>query len=363
MAEHDITQTTYTSMDTRVTDYSVTPMTIDAAGEQKETYWDNFKWSQYLGYYKTIPELKSAINALATWILGQGYDTDTRNRVILENITGWGEDTFTSILWNMIVTKKVAGDSFAEIIRDEKTGILLNLKPLGPESVRIVCNRKGKIIRYEQRSKTGTKEPKRTFRPEEILHLCNDRIADEIHGTSIIEACQWVIDARNEAMSDYRRILHRSSIRIMYVDEDDKTRLADLKRDYAEAIKKGELLLLPGKKEQYPIEDLNPPAPETFLGPIRYYEGFFYQALGVPKVILGGTAENTEASAKISVVVYEPTFIREITELEMDIWNQLGIRITIKKQPSLMDNMQDLESKNQAQVGFQPNDTIAGRGK
>ena len=355
----DIRQSSYSDMSSRVPDYSVDTKQIDGVGEQKETYWDNSKWTQYLGYYKQIPELKSAINALATWVLGQGYDTDPGTKPILEGITGWGEDTFTSILWNMLVTKKIAGDAFSEILRNPK-GTLLNLKPLDPGSVRIVCNRKGRIIRYEQRSKTGSKEPNRIIMPKDMLHLSNDRIADEIHGVSVIEACEWVILARNEAMSDYRRILHRTTIRVMEVDEDDKTKLTNLKKDYAEAIKNGELLLVP--KGSGAFQDLAPPQTQHIEW-IRYLENFWYQALGVPKVILGGTAENTEASAKVSVIVYEPTFVREITELEQDIWNQLAIRFTIKKQPSLMDNMQSLEGKNQAQTGFQPNDVTAGVGK
>ena len=149
----------------------------------------------------------------------------------------------------------------------------------------------------------------------------------------------------------------------MYVDEDDKTRLTNLKTDYAEAINKGELLIIPTSPKDAKFEDLTLPPVDSFLGWIRYLENHFYQALGVPKVILGGTAENTEASAKVSYIVYEPVYTREIIELEMDLWNQLGIKIKIRKQPSMMDNMQSDEMKNTGQTGFQPNDVMAGAGK
>jgi hypothetical protein len=163
-----------------------------------------------------------------------------------------------------------------------------------------------------------------------------------------------------ELLTDKRRILHRSTIRVMEVDEDDPVKLANLKRDFASAINKGEVLLVP--KGTGALQDLSAPTSEH-LEFARYIENKLYQNMGIPKVILGGTAENTEASAKVSVVVFDPIFQREIYELEKDLWNQLGIRITINKQPSLMDNMQTDEAKNTGQVGFQPNDVTYGSGK
>lgn len=268
----DIRQTDTTSMDTRVTDYSVAAKQTDSVGEQDETTWQNAKWTQYFGYYKKIPELKKAIDALATWTLGKGYTSDDRTRIILENISGWGEDTFNSIVWNMLIIKKINGDAFAEIIRS-KDGTLINLKPLDPASIKIVCNRQGRIKRYEQTIKTGDKSTTRKIPVFDMLHLCNDRVADEIHGTSVIEACEEVILSRNEAMADWRRILHRSTIRIMEVDEDDKTKLTQLKRDYSDAIKDGELLIIP-KGTTAPPVDLTPPN-TAHLEQIRYLENFF----------------------------------------------------------------------------------------
>lgn len=353
----DIRNTTTADLSS-VPNFSVATKQTDGSTGNGETYYDNPNFTKWHGYYKSIPELKTPLNALATWVLGQGYTCQSmRDKVILDHITGAGEDTFLSILWNSLVVMKFNGDFYAEIIRDD-VGIQ-NLKPLYPASMRIVFNDKGKIIRYEQRSRTPGGEPKK-FKPEEIFHRMNDRIADEIHGTSICEAVQWVIDARNEALADKRRMLHLSTIRVMEVDEDDPTKYATLSAQYAAAIKNGTVLLVP--KGTGAITDLTAPNSEHLVW-IQYLENFFYQALGVPKVIVGGTAENTEASAKVSVIVYEPTFTREITELENDVWNQLGIRIKINKQPSLMDNMQSQEAKNPNQAGFKPNDVTAGSGK
>ena len=357
MADTDIRQTDQTSMATRVKNFSVAPRATDGAQDINETTWDNSEFTKWFGIYKAIPEYKTAINAFATWVIGKGWATDNRTTTILENITGWGEDTFQSIMWNMIVTKKVGGDAFAEIIRNDK-GTLINLKPLDPSVIRIVVNKKGIIKRYEQKSKAGGKDTFRIIPKEKMLHLCNDRVADEIHGTSITESIEWVINARNEAMDDKRRILHRSTIRIMEVDIDNTSRLANLKRDYAEAVNKGELLLIPKGTQE--MKDFAPPQTDH-LEYIRYLENFFYQALGVPKVILGGSEEFTESSAKIGYLTFEQVYSREVSELIADLWNQVAIRITINKPASIKNELLNSESKTKEQTGFQPNDTQAGK--
>lgn len=362
MGNFDIQQTTYTDLSSVVEDYSVDRATTDGIQEGGETSYQDTNWPEYFGYYKQIPELKKAIDAYATWVLGKGYKSlDADTKVILESITGWGEDTFLSVLWNMIVVKKISTiGAFAEIIRDEETGELVNIKPLDPSSMKTIVGKDGRLKRYEQVTKIGGKKSIIKFQPHEILHLVNDRVADEIHSTSVIESVKWVIDARQEAMADVRRMLHRSTIRIMEVEEEDKKRLAQLKLDYAQAIKKGELLLVP--KDTGKLQDLS--APNTqHLEWIRYLENFFYQALGVPKVILGGSEEFTEASSKISYLTYEQIYTREVVELEADLWNQCGIKIKFNKPASLKNELLDSEQKNTGQVGFQPSDSRAGVGE
>lgn len=348
----DITQTD--TITPTISDYSPDSKTSDGIYSQKENKWINTDFAKYYGFYDSVGEYKSAINSYATWTIGQGYTADTATEVILENITGWGEDTFLSIMWNMLVVKKFGGDAYAEIIRNEETGTLLNLKTLNPERMAHISNNKGLLERYEYTQSDGKTKP---FLPNKILHFCNDRVLDEPHGTATTKAVEWVIEALEEVRRDWRRISHRSAVRVLYVEEDDKTRRANLKADYAEAIKKGDVVILPGSAKDYQFTDLTPPSVEVYLGWMRYLENHFYQALGVPKVVLGGTQENTEASAKVGVLVYEPVWTREISELEADVWNQLAIRIKVNKQPSLNDNMQTQENKNQAQTGFQPNDT------
>lgn len=351
----DLSQSTYTDMTNTVEVYEPTDRSPDNAQDQKENYWHNAEFPKFFGYYKEIPELKKAIDAYSTWVLGKGFTTNRYTQRVLDNIKGWGEDTFNSILWNMVVMKKVNGDAFAEIIREETTGRLINIKPISPSRMRVVVNAKGKITSYDYMDSKNQKL-EHSYKPNEILHLCNDRVADEIHGTSVIEAVKWVIDARNEAMRDWRKISHRSSLRILYADvAEDKVK--DLKTQYQQSKDKDELLILTVKKGDAEFMDLTLPPADQFLSWIRYLENFFYQAVGIPKVILGGSEEFTEASSKISYLTYEQIYTREVVELQADLYNQLGIRIEFNKPASLKSEMLNSEEKNTGQVGFQPNDT------
>jgi len=352
--ENNITQTTTTELNSKVDDFSVNSQTLDEQGKQKETYWDSPNFHEYLGYYKQIPELKKAIDALCYWVAGKGYKTDISTKLLLEDINGWGEDSFQSILQNMLTIKKVNGDAFAEIIRNDN-GTLINLKPLNPSNIRIVVNNKGIIIRYDELN--SKRSVTRSYKPSDVFHLSNDRVGNEIHGISSVEACKWVIDARNEAMNDWRRISHRATIRVLYVDEDDTARLNNLKRDYANAINKGELMILPTKKEAASFEDLTLPPHRAFLDWIQYLENFFYQAVGIPKIILGGSQEFTEASSKIGYLTFEQVYMTEQRLLEDDVWNQLALRIEFERPISLKDDVVESEAKNTGQVGMQPNET------
>jgi hypothetical protein len=358
MPDTDLLQTTTTALKSGVADFSLGGAAIDEAGDQSETYWYNSEWKQRLAYYNEIPDIKQAVDSLAKWSFGKGYKTENDIlKVDLEKVSGWGEDTFDSIMMNMLIVKKVNGDAFAEIIK--KKGHLLNLKPLNPETIRTVVNRKGIIIRYDELTTKGNKV-RRSYQPEEIFHISNDRIANEIHGKSIIESTKWAIDAKQEAIRDWRRVLHRTTIRVMYIDADDTTRLNTIKTQYKEAIKNGELMIIPAKRGEAEFEDITTPPIQPFLDWVRYLDNYINRALGVPTIILGGSDQGaTEAQSKVGYLVFEVPYTVEQRLMEQDIWNQLSINITFNRPVSLKEETQANESANTGQLGIQPNEVEA----
>lgn len=336
--------------------YSPDAKSTDGVSLTDENYYDNQNFSTYYGYYSSIALMKKAIDAFATWVLGKGYETDSRTQVTLNNIQGRGDEDFADIMWNMLVIKKVNGDSYAEVIRADD-GRLINIKPLNPENIRVVYNKKGIIKHYEDR-RTGNQFP-----TNKILHFCNDRLADELGGTSVVPAVKFAVEAKQEAMERYKRILYLSTVRILYIDENDKTRLSNAKESYKDGIEKGDIVIFPFSKQDGEFQDLTVPPVGAFLEWMRYLDNEIFLDIGTPKVIMGSVDSIPESGGKISYLSYEQIYSRETRNLEADLWNQLGIKIKINPPASIAEGVTDEAAKNKAQTGFQPNDINAAKGK
>lgn len=361
MPETDIGSLDYTSMNSMSDfDYSVPTVMTDGAGDSNETEWQNSAWTSQLGYYKAIPELQVAIDAKATWTVGKGYTSNPITELLLMSITGNGVDTFNTILENMIRTYHIGGDSYAEIIRDE-SGQLVNLKPLDPSVMKIIANSKGLIKRYEQTSKIMNKTI-RKFKPEQIFHISRNRVADEIHGVSLIDAVENIILMRNEAMNDYKKVLHRNiqPVRIWNVDTDDPGEIAAFKAKVDQATKDQENILVP--KGTVEIDQASV-APNSTLNPLPWIQTlnqYFFQATGVPQIIVGGAQEITEASAKIAYLAFEQTIKEEQLYIEEEVLNQLNLEIELEFPASLENEMLSSKAKSETMQASTPEDTGLG---
>lgn len=366
MSQYNVGNTRTTDMSNTLENFSVAALTPEGATGADETEWINTKWNQWFGYYKKIPELKRAIDAKAVWTVGRGFTADPEITVILDHIQGNGLDTFNTILKNMIITMHIGGDAFCEIIRDGETGELINIKPLDPGSIKIIFNKEGIVKRYEQVNKIPNKAPVVVkFNPNEILHFSKDRVADEIHGTSVVESVEETILRRNEAMTDMRTLMHRNVKPVVTweVDTDDTGKMAEFQNKVDEALKKAENLVIPKESAKWSILSVPPNATLNPMPWIEYNEDFFYKAVGVPSVILGGSKEFTEATAKISYLVFEQEVKDSQMYIESQMWQQLAMRIDLETPTSLKNELLQSESKNTGQVGFQPNEVNAATGQ
>jgi len=355
MAETDIGKAIASSLATAMTDYSVTAQETDGQQDQKETTWQMTDWSTNYGYYLTIPELQTAVDAKANWTIGAGFTADEPTEMLLTGIKGNGKDSFNSIISNMIRTYTVAGDAFAEIIRDED-GVLVNLKPLDPSSIVIVQNRKGRIIRYEQVSKT--KNANRKFESDEILHLSRKRMADSIHGISVVPSVQFIINARNEAMTDWKRVLHRNvdPLWIFHLDTDDTSKIAEFKTKMDNARAGGENMYIP---KGAVVPELVTTASNASLNPLAWINqlnDYFFQAVNVPQIIIGNAKEFTDASGKIVYLSFEQSVKGEQLYIEEQILGQLNISIELTFPASLQNELLSSNEKDKGMQAVQPND-------
>lgn len=353
MPNLDINSATTTNFEGTVSKVTISPVTPDQQGTQEEIPWDFPDADKHNSYYQ-IPEIRSLLSVYSQRLCGLGYDCSPIDRVILEHVSGTGEDTFTSILRQAKEEAKIFGDSFTEIVTDEESEILVNLKRLYTGNMRLVRNPQGLIERYELRSNTpGGKNIK--FKPEQILHFTNSKVGSEIHGTSIALILKKILDAKNQALDDEITIRHRDkALGIVYYDTDDAGKISYANSQIEKAVNKGEMVGLP--KDTALIEAFPSKPPSDRIGYLQYLDNLFYQVGGIPKVLV--TSEGfTEAGGKAGLLAFEPNEISEKVLLEEQLWNQLGIRIKFKRAPSLLGDAVGTEQKNAGQTGIQPNET------
>ena len=311
--------------------YSVT-----AAGDTTETEYQNTNWTTQHGAYLEVSELAGMIDRKAQYIVGKGFKVKGlltgKKKKLLENIKGNGLDTFNTIMYNNVRTYTIGGDSFNEIIRNSR-GELVNLKPLNPSTVKIHADDKGMIKSYEvfpiRSNPLGTSENASvTFQPNEIFHLAYNRVADQIHGQSVMDKLMPIIEMRGEAMRDLRVVFHRyvKPLLISSVDTDDTAEITSYKNKLDEAMEKGENMVVP-KGVVDNIEKISIPQFSTLdpLPWLKLLQDEFLKAEGVPRVVLAIGEAGSDAESKImylswqQIVEFNQMFVEEQTKAQLGI--------------------------------------------
>ncbi len=340
--------------------YSVSKNSLDSPQLITETEYMNDNWNQQLGYFNQIPELTATINSKATWTIGKGFKADEITTMLLDTIKGNGIDTFNTILENMIRTYYIGGDSYAEIIRDDENN-LINIKPLNPVRIKIVANKQGLVDRYEDHFAGKVTK----FKPDKIFHLSRNRIGDQMHGVSVIDSVENIILARNESITDYKQVMHDNvTPRWKFkLKTDDPTEIAAYKAKMDLATKTVSTNIY----EPFDVSEseLITVAPNATLDPKAWIEAqgdFFYEAVGVPQIILGGSGEFTEASAKIAYLAFQQNIEEEQLFIEEQVLSQLNLVIELEFPASLENELLSDKAKDGPQ-SINPSETTAGEGQ
>ncbi len=354
MAEPNLSNATTTDFTNQVPDFIVESMALDVANsDESETFVYYEKATQNFGYLFNHPQASSPIYSLATWSFGRGWTSEDRQmEVILPKIDGDGKDTFDEIIWNQEAIKLNQGDSFADIIRNEK-GTLVNLIPISPERMKTIYTG-ARIKRYEVYN--GSKWVKKKI--QDIFHLRNKRVGDQVHGTSLTQSNKNINDASIEAFEDERVIKHRDkALGIVYYKTNNAGKISYANQQIEKAVKNGEMVGLPedtAKIEPYPSK-----SSEDRQNWLQYVEGLGYQTGQVPRSIVNSDG-TSEVGGKMGHIVFEVIYAKEQIDMENQLWSQVAIKIKFNRPPSLGGMQPELdESKNTGQIGIQPNDVEA----
>lgn len=345
MALSDVEQIRTTDLNTETTFYAgnepwnknLQGYEIDGVETDVSIYQPNF--SQWHGIYRNIGEFRSTIDIWSRWIVGKKLKISDKDKQTIDRITGNGKDTFRQILLNQKRVSKFNGDSFAEIIRD-KARRLINLKPLDPGTIRIVGNEKGIIIKYEQvrwkgrELKGKQQEILNSWNPDEIFHIPNDKIADEIHGIPEAEKLLRIIKIYNQGIDDYTTILHRYGKPTYFFEAntDDDTELASITNKINKSIKNFENVITP----KGTLEDVQNIKTANFgtIDPIPWFKflrSFYTESSNVPDLIRGKSEEVSLAAGKLNYLGFKERLIMEQIEFSEQIKNQLGLDIEFEE--------------------------------
>ena len=345
MALTDIDSTIVTTLNTTTTDYTagqepwnknLNGLLIDSKDTDVSTYQPD--WIKWHGYYRTIAEVKSMIDTYCRWLIGKEIKAkDTRTEEAIRKIKGNGKETFRSILLNGKRTSKICGDAFVEIMRD-KAQRLINLQLRNSGTIRIVTNSKGRIIKYEQVSDNGSANYKAnvlaTFKPEQIFHIINNKIGDEIHGIPESESLQKLIKMRWQTMLDNQVIIHRYMKPTYFyeVDTDDITEMSSIKNKIDLAQTNFENVVFP-KGTLTKIENVKTPQFSTIdpMPWLNFIKRNFQVAGNVPDIIQGETRESATSAADLNYVSFKERIIFEQKEFAEDIENQLGLKVEFEE--------------------------------
>lgn len=365
MVELKVSSVTSSNLSTDPYKSTIYSLNTDGVTGQDDNTYQNTNWSKQWGYFNSIPELKNAILMKAVWNVGKGYECDDATKVMLDNIKGWGKDTFDDILFNLEVTKRVGGDAYAEIVWAEDGLTVLNLKMLDPSTIKIHVDKYGIIKHYEQVGKISGKS--KIIQVEDMLHLSNNRLADQIHGISDIDVLMENVLASQQVFDDMKK-LTRNQARplIMFkLKTNDLAQVEAFKTKMDAAMQKGENMYIPDDENTLSFEVIQVNPSQILLEWKNDLRNGFYRGIGLPQIVPGGGGQSTESESKVIYLAFENIVEHSQRQLEQQLWNQLYIHIDLVPPTTLQAEMAQDTSKDGAsqQLNFQPSDLQANAGR
>lgn len=308
---------------------------VTTAGQTTEGEYQNTLFLTQMGVYNEISEFAGMIDRKAQYVVGKGFKIKGKlkgitQKGVMEKWRGNGLDSANMIFYNAVRTYTIGGDFFAEIVRNRRNKIT-NLKPLNPSTVKVVANNKGIIKKYVVfpiEKPAGKQVTGINVDPKNMFHLAYNRIADQIHGQSVVDKLMPIIEMRREAMQDIRVVFHRyvKPLWVFSVDTDDTTELAAFKVKVDKTIEKCENLIVP-KDTVSNIERIAIPQYSTLdpLPWLKLLQFEFLKAEGVPGIVMGVGGEATEAESKMlylswqQVVEFNQKFLEEQIKLQLNL--------------------------------------------
>jgi len=144
---------------------------------------------------------------------------------------------------------------------------------------------------------------------------------------------------------------------------DNPTKIAAFIAKMDAATNKGENVYIPDDENAVSFEVVQVAIAPIILEWRNELRNKFYRTVGLPQIVFG-SAGTTESGGKIEYLAHEQVFEKDQKQLELQIWNQLKLKINLIPPTTLLENLQADEAKDAGQgLTMEPADMTAGRGK
>ena len=345
MGNQDMNNAVNTSYSS-IAPHTVPTTRIDGIGLSEEIDYYNENWQEQWDLFNAIPKLKNAIIMKAVWNTGRGYTAAERTMIELAHITGYGKQTFKQILFNMDILSMIGGDAYAEIVTDEESGILLNLKVMNPGNVHVIRDKSGMLLRYEL--EMGKGQQRQTFTPDKVFHKSYHILADQMHGIGVVQGLKKQILADDKLFDNIDRLVKYQLMPfvIFKVKDDDQALIDRLSAKIKTSRDKGEDLVLPDDDNVLSWDTVTVNASSIVLEWRADIRNEFYRAVGLPQVIVGQGGQGTESDSKVVYTAFEQIVQNDQLDWEETIWQQLSKRINLIHPNTLLNDMQTDQAKD-----------------
>jgi len=325
------------------------------------------KWK---GFYDDIPILKSILDTNGAAVAASWRTSGTNSiemAAILDKFNGSGKQTFKSMMYNTLVTCKLGGNAYFEILYDGDD--VENIIMLNPDSIRVII-KNGRIKRYEQMVDTTGDTTK--WKPEEILHFPYNSIGAMPYGQSSIAPMNDLLLSLRQVQDDMKRIFHRyvKPTRVVEIDTDNVSERQDVESELKKVFRTQEADIF---ADMGKIKISNSSVPQfSTLDPASWHKIIMDQLImssRVPELALGTGSVNSEESAKMQfdgfrqMVRWDQKFLEDV--LEHQLFPQMFPEDTPKIKFSFAAEPQEekynrLQSTLQAVNGSELNDSLKG---
>ena len=205
----------------------------------------------------------------------------------------------------------------------------------------------------------------RTFKPHEMFHLSNNRLADQLHGISDIESLEPTILAELESFNDGKRLMHQQArpFIIFKYKTDDHAKIKETAEKINKLREAGNDLHIPDDDNilSWEVVQVNPS--QVVLEWRNDIRNKFYRTILVPQILAGAGGQGTESDSKIIMIGSEQIIWKNQRYLERQIKAQLGLTIDLIHPTSISQDLQQDEAKDKNQgIAIEPADTKAGVG-